>query len=186
MVGERESDAVLRRLRYVLARLARPVLTGTGLVVAYYLLPLDRRSSAGTVAGLVVGLVLTAGLLAWQTVMITRSGHPRLRAVETVATVFSLFVLLFSTAYFMMERTTAGTFNEPLSRTDALYFTIATFATVGYGDLVPVTQAARVTVLVQMLGDLLLVGVAVRVIVGAVRTGLGRGGPPTGRPASGP
>lgn len=164
-----------RRNALPLLMLARSVALGVCLVVAYYLLPMDRSFTAGTLVGLVVGLVLVAGLLAWQTVVITRSAHPRLRAIETVATVFTLFVLLFATCYFLMERNAAGTFNESLTRTDALYFTIATFATVGYGDIVPVGQQARIAVLVQMLGDLLLIGVALRAVLEAVQAGLTRG-----------
>ena len=38
----------------------------------------------------------------------------------------------------------AGTFTEPLTRTDAQYFTVTIFATVGFGDITAVTQTARV------------------------------------------
>jgi ion channel len=176
-VAERNLEDLPRHRRYalVLVMSGRAVVIGVCLVLAYYLLPMDRPFTVGTLAGLAVGLALVVGLLAWQTVEITRSPHPRLRAVEAVTTVFSLFILLFSTAYFLMERNAAGTFNEALTRTDALYFTVTTFATVGYGDIVPVGQEARVTVLVQMLGDLLLIGVALKVILGAVQAGLQRG-----------
>lgn len=175
-VARRDLADLPRRRRYVLTllMLTRSVGIVACLVVAYYVIPMDRALTVDTLVGLVVGLTLVAGLLVWQTVEITRSPRPRLRAVEAVASVFPLFILLFSTAYFLMERSAADTFNEALTRTDALYFTIATFATVGYGDIVPVAQKARITVLVQMLGDLLLIGVALKVILGAVQAGLQR------------
>jgi hypothetical protein len=184
-VVRRDLADLPRRRRYVLLLLmsARSVAVGVCLVVAYYLLPMDRPFTVSTLAGLVGGLALVTGLLVWQTVAITRAAHPRLRALEAITTVFSLFILLFSTSYFLLEENGA-TFNETLTRTDALYFTITTFATVGYGDIVPVGQEARITVLVQMLGDLLLIGVALKAILGAVQAGLARGRQ-AGSPAAG-
>jgi hypothetical protein len=45
--------------------------------------------------------------------------------------------------------------------------------------IVPVTQAAHAMVMFQMLGDLVLVGIVARVIVGAVQPGLRRHQPGT-------
>lgn len=45
------------------------------------------------------------------------------------------------------------------------------FSTVGFGDIVPVTDRARVATMVQMVGDLLVVGLVLRVMVGAVKAG---------------
>ncbi|MFD3472266.1 potassium channel family protein [Streptomyces sp. NPDC058682] len=132
---------------------------------------------------LVFGLVLVSGLLVWQTISITKSPYPRLRVIEAVTAVFSLFILLFATTYFLMARSTAGIFTQALNRTDSLYFTITTFATVGFGDIAPVTQGARITVLVQVLADLLLLGVALKVILGVTQATLGRGDPAVSPPS---
>jgi hypothetical protein len=67
-----------------------------------------------------------------------------------------------------------GALSEPLSRTDALYFTITVFSAVGFGDITPRTDLARVATMVQMLGDLLVVGVVLHLMVGAVKAGLNR------------
>ena len=53
-----------------------------------------------------------------------------------------------------MSITDRSSFSEPLNRTDALYFTTSTFATVGFGDITPVSQLARAVVSVQMIADL--------------------------------
>jgi voltage-gated potassium channel len=82
--------------------------------------------------------------------------------------------LLFAAAYLLMADADAGAFSEPLSRTDALYFTITVFATVGFGDITPKTDLARVATMVQMLGDLLVVGLVLHLMVGAVQAGLQR------------
>ena len=65
-------------------------------------------------------------------------------------------------------------FSEPLSRTDSLYFTITVFSTVGFGDIVPRTDGARVVTMVQMLGDLVFVGLVLQVMIGAAKLGLRR------------
>ena len=48
-----------------------------------------------------------------------------------------LFLLLFASTYFLMERASAASFTQPLTRTDALYFTVTVFSTVGFGDISP-------------------------------------------------
>ena len=60
---------------------------------------------------------------------------------------------------------------EVSSRTDALHFTITVFATVGFGDISPVAEGARIVVAIQMLADLLVLGLVIQAILGAVRRG---------------
>jgi hypothetical protein len=71
-----------------------------------------------------------------------------------------------------MARAHAAAFTQSMTRTDALYFAITMFSTVGLGDIAPTSEPARIVVMVQMLGDLALVGFAARVVVGAVQVGL--------------
>jgi hypothetical protein len=78
---------------------------------------------------------------------------------------------LFAVVYLRMAEADTGAFSEPLSRTDALYFTLTVFSTVGFGDITPRTDPARVVTMVQMLGDLLVVGLVLNLMVGAVKTG---------------
>ncbi|MET7692816.1 potassium channel family protein [Streptomyces sp. NPDC005483] len=151
--------------------MARSIGLSAGLVVAYYLLPMDAPFDRGTVAGLVVGLIAVTALFLWQVRAIVRSPYPGLRAVEALAVVVPLFALLFATSYFLLARATPGSFTEPLTRTDALYFALTVISTVGFGDITAQTETARVMTMIQMAGGILLVGVAARVVVKAVETG---------------
>ncbi len=52
------------------------------------------------------------------------------------------------------------------TKVDAVYFTVTTLATVGFGDITPTSQSARLVVTVQMIFDLTVVAVAARLIFG--------------------
>ncbi|MFE7750404.1 potassium channel family protein [Streptomyces sp. NPDC057428] len=166
-----KSDRAEPGPRTALPTVARAIVVSAGLVVAYYTLPMDTRFDGGTVTGLVVGLIGVTALFLWQVRAIARSPRPELRAVESLAAVVPLFVLLFATSYFLLERATPGSFTEPLTRTDALYLALTVVSTVGFGDVTAHTETARVMVIIQMVGGILLVGVAARVVVKAVEAG---------------
>ncbi|WP_234327413.1 potassium channel family protein [Streptomyces sp. NRRL WC-3742] len=166
--------------------LVRSLLTAAGMVSAYYLLPMDQPFTARTLLALIAGLLAVTGLLAWQIRMITRSPHPRLQAVETLATTLPLFLLLFSATYYLMARDTPTSFSEPLSRTGSLYFTVTVFSTVGFGDIVPQTETARLLAIGQIVADLLVLGVVARLLVGAVQEGVQQHQPLTDPPEGGP
>jgi voltage-gated potassium channel len=157
--------------RRVLRSLLRASLTSTVLVVLYYRLPLTGAFEASTVALLLAGLALFAGVITWQVRAILRSDYPGLRAIEALAAAIPLFLLVFAAAYVTLADAQPSAFSEPLNRTDALYFTITVFATVGFGDIAPVATPARVVAMVQMLGDLVVVGLVLRVMLGAVKEG---------------
>jgi voltage-gated potassium channel len=177
------------RRRLTLLSLLRALIAATVLIGLYYLLPLDSKSGVAVSIGLTFGLLAFAGVVAVQVWQIARSDYPRLRAVEGIATAIPLFLLVFAATYFLLGGGRAGTFSEPLDRTDALYFTVTVFSTVGFGDITPETELARVVTMVQMLADLVVFGVVARVLVGAVGAGLRRrtttAGAPDTEPGSG-
>jgi hypothetical protein len=154
--------------RLILAALARTTLTVVGVLVVYYVVPLDRTFRARTLVELLIGLVAFGALVAWQVRGILRSDAPVLRAVESVALTIPLFLVVFAAVYVSLASTDAGAFTEPLTRTDSLYFVVTVFATVGFGDITPVTEVARVVTTVQMVSDLLLIGLVLRVFLTAV------------------
>jgi voltage-gated potassium channel len=150
------------------------------LVVIYYLLPLNRSSTAVAVMMLIIGLVILIGLVAFQVRSIVGSPFPLLRGVEALATSIPLFLLLFAATYVVLATISAGNFSQPLSRTDALYFTVTVFATVGFGDITAKTEVARLVVTGQMIADLIVLGLGVRILVSAVQRGRQRPSAGTG------
>jgi Ion channel len=159
------------RRRLLFATLLRALASTVGLVAIYYLLPLDTTSIRVAVGMLAFGLVALVGLVAFQVRSIIRAGHPALRAVGALATSVPLFLLLFAATYFVMSGISEANFNEPLTRTDALYFTVTVFTTVGFGDIVATTEGARVVVMGQMVAGIVIIGLGARIIVDAVKRG---------------
>ena len=154
--------------RPLLLGVVRTLFTTTGLLTVYFLLPLDRAFTAGTVVALAAGMLAVGLLVAWQVRSILRAPHPALRAVEGIALSLPLFLLLFATAYVQLSSTDPGAFTEPLDRVDGLYFVVTVFATVGFGDISPVSTVARLLTTVHMVGDLVLIGLVLRVFLSAV------------------
>ncbi|MEW1793517.1 potassium channel family protein [Streptomyces niveus] len=161
------------RLQMLLAMMRSLATTGL-LVTAYYLLPLASAFTAVTVVALIGGTVAVALLLFWYVRVIRRSVRPTLRAVEALALTLPTFLLLYAAAYYLLQRSEPISFGEPLSRTDALYFALTVLSTVGFGDITPHSQLARVLTMGQMTFDLILIGVAAKVLTGAVQEGLRR------------
>jgi voltage-gated potassium channel len=151
--------------------LLRALATTVALVALYYLLPLDHSTRCLAITTLVIGLVALIGLIAFQVRTIIVSPFPGLRAVEALATSIPLFLLLFASTYVVMGAIAANSFNQPMTRTDALYFTVTVFATVGFGDITAKTETARLLVTGQMIVDLIILGIGARVILGAVQRG---------------
>jgi hypothetical protein len=98
----------------------------------------------------VAALVLLAGTLIRQVraELSGRPGHPALVIVQLIAA----SVVVFATTYLALSRD--GEFHGLHTKIDALYFTVITLSTVGYGDIVPAGQEARVVVMLQILYSL--------------------------------
>lgn len=141
----------------------------TVLFVAYALAPLGRRLEGTVAVQLVVWLLVLFGVIGSQILAVSRSPYPNLRALQAAAISLPMFLLLFSVAYYVSGQIDAGNFSQPLTRIDALYFAVTVFATVGFGDIVANTEGARLMVTLQMLADLVLVGLFAKVLLGTAR-----------------
>ncbi len=177
------------RRRRLTIGLLRSLAITVVLIAGYYLLPLERLSSFPIWLTLAAGLLALAAVAGYQVKAVTRARHPAVKAVEALATTAPLFLLLFAAAYFVMAGADPSNFNvETLTRTDSLYFTVTIFATVGFGDITAASEVARILVTTQMILDLIVLGLGIRILVSAVEVGRQKtsNGPQTAAPASGP
>ena len=160
-----------RRRRIVFWAVLRGLLNTTLLVVIYYVLPFDERFGTDAVVRVLIGLVVFVCLVVWQVKTIIDSPYPAVKAVEALALILPLYLLIFASTYFVMERASAASFTQAMTRTDALYFSVTVFSTVGFGDIAPRSEPARVVLIFQMLGDLALLGAGARLLLTAVERG---------------
>ncbi|MGW5076062.1 potassium channel family protein [Rhodococcus sp. NPDC004095] len=154
----------------------RPVISAVLLVVVYFLVPLNDLSTMSALGGLLLCLLVVLGVFVWQIRRIVTARYPGLQSLEALAISVPTYLLVYATAYHLMSQSAVDSFNEALSRIDALYFTLVCFSTVGFGDIVAETETARAVVSVQIVGNLVLLAAGVRVITAAVRAGRRRRG----------
>jgi voltage-gated potassium channel len=148
------------------------------LFAIYYLVPAGpipaHHRGADAFLRLGFGTALFAAILAWQARRIVSAELPELRAVEALGVVIPLFLVLFATFYLSMSSASVRMFSQYLDHTRAIYFTISVFSTVGFGDITPQTDPARIVVSIQMLLDLVIIGAVVRMLLNAAQAGLAR------------
>lgn len=172
MAGDLHEDLPPAKRRWLIARAAiGTLLMTTLLVVLYYQLPLRQQWGGNAAVRVLVALVVFVGIAAWQVRAITRSRYPTVRAIEVLGLILPLYLLVFAATYYVMQRTSPTSFTQPMTRTDALYFSVTVFSTVGFGDIAPRSEVARVVLIFQMLGDLVFLAVGARILLGAVRRG---------------
>jgi voltage-gated potassium channel len=159
-----------RRRRATAKTVATVALVWALILTAFYVLPFDHLSSARSVLRLSVVIALVAAVFLWQIRRITLAELPELRAVEALGIIIAVFLVGFSVIYLSMSRTNPAIFTQRLDQTKALYFTISVFSTVGFGDITPRTDPARLVVAAQMLLDLAIIGAVVRLIFNAARS----------------
>jgi len=159
---------------HLVKTVVRAVVSAALLVVLYYVFPIEHRAHQSVALRLVVALVIFSIVLAVEVRQIARHDHPMLRAGVAMATIIPLFLVLFAWIYLTMSTSSPAAFGAQLTRTSALYFTITVFSTVGFGDITPKTDPARIVAMVQMLTDLAVLAVVVRLILGAATRGMTR------------
>jgi len=170
---------------FVLVRIVLPLAL---MFAAYYLIPTGSRGQEGSdLPWLILDLIVFSIIAGVQVPAIIKAKHPILRAVEALAILIPLFLLMFAHIYLSNSLANPPAFNLPLDHTTALYFTVTVFATVGFGDIVAQTNNMRLLVTVQMLLNLAVLGVLIRLLTStAARAVAQRGNQqgPDGPPAT--
>jgi voltage-gated potassium channel len=142
----------------------RPVLSFGGLLVAYYLVPVSFDDTASVLVPSLLGTIAGLGVVAWT--VINELDHllhgEESRSTAALAMLLLLLVVAFSLTFYLLERSHPGQVADLHTRTDALYFTLSTMATVGYGDVHAEGQAARALVCAVIVFDVVVVASLVR------------------------
>ena len=162
------------RRRRRIVQLLWTALSAVPLLTLYYLAPLDGPLDISTLIGFVLGLAAFALVIVWQVRAIASSDAPRLSTVRAGVIAASTLLVVFAATYSVISTGRPDSFSEPLSRTDALYFTVTVFATVGFGDIAPRSDLARIITMVQMMTGLIAVGILGKIVFAAMQKALRR------------
>jgi voltage-gated potassium channel len=164
-----------RQQRRVVGRSAFRILVSVVLLIALYgALPAADRTGIGTLVELFIGLVIFAAVLGWQVLKIMGAEHPELRAAEALAVSIPVVLIVFAFTYLSLSHAQPNAFSERLDHVGSMYFTITVVSTVGFGDIVAKTHAARILVSFQIMLDLVLLVGIVRAVFFAAQIGVRR------------
>jgi voltage-gated potassium channel len=164
--------------------LLRVTVTITVLFTAYYLIPTVAEGGDSDVPWLIAALAVFGVVVGIQVPAIIKSKYPNLRAIEALAVTVPLFLLIFARIYLSNSLANPATFTVPLDHNSAFYFTVTVFATVGFGDITPKTGGMQMLVTVQMLLNLAVLGLVIRLLTSAAKQEVARRGRDSG-PRSG-
>jgi hypothetical protein len=140
------------------------VLVAAALVVAYVLLPVHSTALFPSWVSVILTMLTLAGVALYEYWVVTRSEFPLLREMQAITFVVSIAVVGYAAIYASVASYDAAAFSEPLDRVGALYLSVATASTVGFGDIHARSDAARIVVMLQIVTTVGLVGVAVKMI----------------------
>lgn len=118
----------------------------------------------GALALLVVLLGLFVAFLFWGLRRLEQAPYPGWAALELYTLAVVMFLAIFSKLYLMVSLTNPQSFTEALDHFTSYYFALTVLATVGFGDITPVTVLARSLTMVQMALDLTFLALLVRLV----------------------
>lgn len=149
--------------------LVRTGLTVSGLLALYAVIPVPghQESLPVTVLLALVGLAVLTYAFLTLAERARRSTEEASVRIEAVVAVLYAFVVFTSLVYLAIA-SNPGQFTGLHTRVDALYFTMSTIATVGFGDVHATGQVARTVVTIQIFLDLIFVGLMARIILPSV------------------
>jgi voltage-gated potassium channel len=135
--------------------------TGLGnlaaVLLVYFLVPVSTDESKARLAFQLVAAVAAVGLAGFVVLReVTRrhQGAPWGLTGVRLVLVLEFVVVVFSFAYYLLALQGEGQMDGIETRLDALYFTVVTMATVGYGDVHATGQVARGVVTLHILFNL--------------------------------
>jgi voltage-gated potassium channel len=138
-------------------------------VAVYFVTPISRDLQRNTLVRILVAILILALMAAGVVRQLRRHLDDTDRRVDGLIVSITVVMAVFSLSFFTLEQRDPGQFVEMDTRLDALYFTVATAASVGYGDVHAAGQAARALVLVQMVFNVIFIGTAVALLSSRVR-----------------
>ncbi|GDX31968.1 metal transporter [Actinomycetes bacterium] len=161
------------KTKVVLVSVVRTLLGISFIAAVLVLVPARPHLNIWVPAG---AIILMIGVYLWyfrlQLRRIRKARYPQIQASEALILVATMFLAIFAVTYDMMSGADPASFTEDLDRFSAFYFAVTVLATVGFGDITPVTTAARSVAMIQMAIDISFIAIAVKIVGGAANKAL--------------
>ena len=116
----------------------RAIIALAAVLVVYYAVPVGEAPSVVGIVVSVVGLLGGMAVLVYLTIRQVRrlaGARPDDEGIRIESLIFLIYIVvpMFAFGYFVLETADPGQFDSLETKTDALYFTVSTLATVGFG-----------------------------------------------------
>ncbi|WP_405012656.1 ion channel [Kitasatospora sp. NBC_01539] len=159
-------------VRGALVLVGGPVL----MLVVWFTVPLQVFGPHNPVLSWTVfaGALLALAALLLRQIWAELSGRADRHPVVGISLLMVASMLVFATCYLALARDPGQFAGQLTTRVDALYFTVITMATVGYGDITPSGQEARSMVMLQILYTLVFLTAGATSISRRTRIVIGR------------
>jgi voltage-gated potassium channel len=137
----------------------------------YFVVPVSPRLPAEAIVlralAAVAALAILAFAILWQVRLTMEHGLDR--RVDGLVVSLVIVVLAFALGFYLLNAQDPEQLEGLATRVDALYFTMSTLTTVGFGDVHATGQSARIMVVIQMAFNLVFVATAAAVLSARVR-----------------
>ncbi len=159
-----EPDPPAKGRFHLLKQILQNALTLGSALLLFYFVPIGNEDHpiwrwTVFVFGLGVLILLIVRQMGRQ---LTAGSDPGVRVRSLIALLYPV-VVLFALTYYIIQTTDPDQFVDLTTRTDALYYTVITLGTVGYGDVHAAGQLARVISMIQVAFDLVVIGALIAV-----------------------
>jgi len=158
------------RIKILVGSIIRTLLGFFAVLWALSLVPENPDASLWRpIAIIVIAFAVYATFFRRQIRKIENSRYPTVSSIEALILIATMFLAFFASIYVMMSGADPTSFTEPLSHFTAFYFALTVLATVGFGDITPVSDGARFACMIQMAIDIVFIGAMIRVVSSAAQ-----------------
>ena len=139
-------------------------------LVLYFTVPVSFDVKADDIVQLVMSLIALALLAVLVLVEVRHQLLDADRRIDGLVIALMVAVLGFALGFYLLAERQPDQIAGLETRVDALYFTMSTLLTIGYGDVHATGQTARILVLIQMLFNVVILATAASTISTRIRT----------------
>ncbi len=139
------------------------------ILVTYFVVPVEDQLHPSGLVRTLIALVALSILAAGMIYQLRVHAEDSERRIEGLVLAIVVVVVFFAFGFYLLARHNPDQVAGLHTRVDALYFSMSTLSTIGFGDVHATGQAARVLVMIQIVFDLVFVAAAASLVSAHIR-----------------